>query len=78
MMIRNLEMEPSLAADIVDPEGTVKLLTDALDMYLRQPRCAMSLHKIVRSNPLLRDRRSPNQAGSLLLYEAIRLSLLRP
>ena len=33
MMIRNLEMEPSLVADIVDPEGTVKLMTDALDLY---------------------------------------------
>lgn len=46
MMIRNLEMEPSLVADIVDPEGTVKLMTDALDMYCDN-LVANTSHKIV-------------------------------
>jgi len=32
-MIRNLEMEPSLVNDIVDPEATINLMTNALDMY---------------------------------------------
>jgi hypothetical protein len=33
MMIKNLEMEPSIAADIVDVEGTIELMTNALDIF---------------------------------------------
>lgn len=68
MMIRNLELEPSLVADIVDPEGTVKLMTDAIDMYcdhVANPIAASTVDRqleaiittaILEINPHLKDR----------------------